>query len=557
MAATMDLPHRKRRRRWRAWTCAASAWWALIAVAEESVPPGVLPTFAQLEAAGATIGEIDVVTDDIFDLQDPREDNWLFRLANRIHIKTRPSVVRRSLLFRSGEPVTARLIEETERLLREKNYLADVQIRPAAVHGNVVDIEVRTRDNWTLQPGGSFSRQGGANSTGIALREQNLFGTGVELGIEEVSDVDRSGTEVSFGHDHAFGGWTRLGLLHADYDDGDKDEFNFDRPFYALDTRWAAGVTGSRFDRVDSIYNAGNIVGQYRHSHDSASAYAGVSRGLIDGWVQRYSAGVSHQSDEYAYDASLAAPATPPPDEVLNGPFVRWEVVQDDFQKLSNRERISRPEYFAMGFHSDVRVGRALESMGSTRNPWTYSVKLDDGFRPFARHDLLASFSASGQVDDGSGAHELFAASARYYLPHSPRALLFFGASGAYTPSDDVVDQLLLGGDNGVRGYPLRYQSGDRRLVFTLEERVYTDWYPFRLFRIGGAVYLDYGRAWGGPMRNTGDSGWLANVGFGLRVLSDRASFGKIYHIDLAFPINNDDPNVESPQFLVKSRTYF
>jgi outer membrane translocation and assembly module TamA len=77
------------------------------------------------------------------------------------------------------------------------------------------------------------------------------------------------------------------------------------------------------------------------------------------------------------------------------------------------------------------------------------------------------------------------------------------------------------------------------------------------VFRIGGAVYLDYGRAWGGPMRNTGDSGWLANVGFGLRVLSDRASFGKIYHIDLAFPINNDDPNVESPQFLVKSRTYF
>ena len=52
-------------------------------------------------------------------------------------------------------------------------------------------------------------------------------------------------------------------------------------------------------------------------------------------------------------------------------------------------------------------------------------------------------------------------------------------------------DQLLLGGDNGLRGYPLRYQSGDRRALFTIEERAYTDWYPFRLVRVGGAVFYD------------------------------------------------------------------
>ena len=49
----------------------------------------------ELEAAGARIGKIRVVTQDIFDLEDPKENNWLFRLANRLHIQTRPEVIHR------------------------------------------------------------------------------------------------------------------------------------------------------------------------------------------------------------------------------------------------------------------------------------------------------------------------------------------------------------------------------------------------------------------------------------------------------------------------------
>ena len=49
-----------------------------------------MPTFAELQAAGARIGEIRVVTGDIFDLNDPRENNWLFRLANKLHYHDAP-----------------------------------------------------------------------------------------------------------------------------------------------------------------------------------------------------------------------------------------------------------------------------------------------------------------------------------------------------------------------------------------------------------------------------------------------------------------------------------
>ena len=123
-----------------------------------------LPSFAELEAAGAVIGKILVDPQDIFDEADPRENYGLYRLLNTLHINTRASVIRRQLLFRSGERVSRQRIEETERLLRANSYLYDVSIRPVALRQGVVDIEVRTRDTWTLQPGASYSRGGGSDT---------------------------------------------------------------------------------------------------------------------------------------------------------------------------------------------------------------------------------------------------------------------------------------------------------------------------------------------------------------------------------------------------------
>jgi hemolysin activation/secretion protein len=181
---------------------------------------------------------------------------------------------------------------------------------------------------------------------------------------------------------------------------------------------------------------------------------------------------------------------------------------------------------------------------------------VSDGFELQWDHTLLASASLSGQYGNGRTEHQLLSGSARYYAPHSKRALFFVGVSGDVVRNPDVSDLLQLGGDNGLRGYPLRYQSGDRRALFSFEERVYTDWYPLRLFRVGGAVFFDVGRAWGGENQNTANPGWLSDVGFGLRILSARAAFGNVMHADVAFPLNAD-PGIKSVQFLFKTRTSF
>jgi outer membrane protein assembly factor BamA len=540
------------------WLCVCAAFFCfcLPATADEATGANALPSFTELQAAGAVIGEVRIANDNIFDLDDPKEDNFLFRFANKLHIRTRPSVIERSLLFHSGEPLSVRLIEESERLLHANRYIYDVDIHPIAWHDGIVDIEVKTRDTWTLQPGFQFSRSGGSNSSSLTLKEQNLLGTGTSLSYAKTSDVDRKGSEFQISQDHAFGGWTHIDLNLANYDDGKHQSFAVGRPFYALDTRWAAGGSALHDERIESVYQDGNVIGQYRHKQDAGEAYGGWSKGLIDGWAQRYSTGLSYQADTYTVDPSLVPPPVVPADQTLVSPFVRYELIEDNYEKVKNRDQIQRPEFFAMGFHSNLQINRALTSLGSTTNLWTYSANAGDGFQAPRGNDMLISTHLSGQYGDGHGQREGLGGSVRYWVPQGKRTLFYAAASGDIVRNPETSDLLLLGGDNGLRGYPLRYQSGEQRALFSVEERAYTDWYPFRLFRVGGAVFYDIGRAWGGPFQNPVNPGWLSDVGFGLRILNDRASFGNVLHVDVAFPLNPDQ-GIRSWQFLIRSYATF
>ena len=85
----------------------------------------------------------------------------LFRLANTLHIKTRPRVIRRQLLFKSGDRYVRRVVDETERILRTNSYFYDAWIQPVRYHDGKVDLKVTTKDVWTLNPGFNYSRSGG------------------------------------------------------------------------------------------------------------------------------------------------------------------------------------------------------------------------------------------------------------------------------------------------------------------------------------------------------------------------------------------------------------
>jgi Omp85 superfamily domain len=530
--------------------------------AEQKAPPpaesapssaGKIPSFAELEAAGAVIGEVRIDNGNIFDLANEKENGILYRAANALHIRTRAAVVRRQLLFKPGERVSVRLIEETERLMRSNRIFYDISIVPVAYRDGVVDIEVQTRDTWTLQPGASASRAGGVTKSGWSVEDTNALGTGVLIGANHSTDADRSGIQYRVLLPHAFDGWTAIDYTHSRLSDGQSNAMSVARPFYALDTRWAAGFSTSSDNRIDSVFSNGVKVAQFRHRQDTAQTYAGWSGGLVEGWVHRYSAGFGYMKDAYELEPGLTAPAQLPADQRLAGPFVRYELVQDNYEKVKNRDLIERPEYFAMGTQSSVQLGRALSGLGSTQTLWLYSASASDGFRLPSNRVLLGSASVYGQTGYAPLDRYLASGSIRFYGHPDDRTLTFVSLSGDVLKDPNLAAQLVLGGDTGLRGYPRNYQTGDRRVVLNVEERVYTDWYPFHLIRVGAAAFYDWGRAWDGPGESPSSARWLSNVGVGLRFLSTRSAFGNVLHVDFAFPLNRD-PNIKSFQFLVTTK---
>lgn len=517
----------------------------------ETVPDG-----AVLESEGAVIGEIVLLKQNVFDLSNPKENNALYRLANRWHIITRDSVIRQQLLFREGDPYVQRLIDESARLLRDNRYLYTAEVEPLRYENGVVDVVVRTRDLWTLVPGFSVSRKGGENKTRISGSESNLLGRGSRLRFTYIDDVDRESTIFEFSDENVGHSWASLYLGFADKSDGNTSQVQLVRPFFSLDARWSAGFDFLDDEREDRLFDLGNEVAEYGHQTDFYSAFGGWSAGLDDGWVRRFRAGIVYDDQRFTEVRNPELPNVLPEDRKLVYPFIELEMLEDRFETTSNRDQIARTEDFYMGRRLTARLGYSSERFGSDRDSVIYDIDASRGFGDINSKALLIGAGANGRIDDGESANAVVSADARYYNQISSKRLFFMTMHGKWGENLDLENLIELGGDNGLRGYPLRYQSGDASLLFTIEQRYFTNWYPFRLVRIGGAIFADVGRTWGDNPVGGESLGWLTDVGFGLRFAPTRGSADEVFHLDIAFPLNGD-PTIDDVQILLESKSSF
>ncbi len=504
----------------------------------------------------AVVGRVILEKQNIFDLDDPKEDKWLYRWANRLHIVTRDSVIEQQLLFDTGDAFSKSALQESERILRDNRYLWDVDIRPVAYKDGVVDVAVTTRDVWSLTPDVSISRSGGENRTGFGIEETNLFGRGQLLRLKRVDNVDRSSTRLDFEDTNLGQSWVSLAFRIADNDDGHSNQLSVVRPFHKLDSRWTAGGRSLDDDRRTALYVLGDEAAEYRHERQYLNVFGGWSAGLKDGWVRRWTTGVVYDNNEFGEAKEPTLPAVIPEDRELVYPYVAFELLEDSFDTSSNTNQIGRTEDFYMGQRLTASVGWSDESLGADRDALLYSASASRGFGSLKKTSLFLSAWASGRVESGNTVNAVTNLDIRFYRRKSEKQL-FFMTLGATVGHDlDLDNPVQLGGKSGLRGYPLRYQGGDSKLLFTIEQRYFTDWYPWRLFRVGGAIFADVGRTWGDNPLDERDYGWLKNVGFGLRFAPTRFSARKTAHLDFAFPLDGD-PSIDSVQVLLEAKRSF
>jgi hypothetical protein len=224
--------------------------------------------------------------------------------------------------------------------LRTNQYFYEARVRPIAFQDGRVDVEVLTRDVWTLRPGISFGRQGGANTTSIDISELNLFGTGAGIRLAHSSTPDRNEDTVSFASTHVGGTWLRTELLLSNNSDGRKRS--------ALSTAFCI-VTGppAKFRgrrRIDTLYGGGHRQDFRRMRKQECLGVVGRSEGR---WVKRY---VRIHTDE-----SRFAPATPSPIRPIGSgvPMGRHEL-----QKMSSRRKTATRSRGPRIFTWEIAIAR-------------------------------------------------------------------------------------------------------------------------------------------------------------------------------------------------------
>jgi hypothetical protein len=469
-----------------------------------------------------------------FDVYRPTEArNFLFRAINGIHVTTRPSIVRRELLFRTGQPYDSALTAETERNLRSLRVFRRVKIDSARTDTGLV-MRVETQDVMSTRVEGSIGVSGtqGRRSVKwwIGLQERNLLGTATQVGVRYRRDPDRTAVLTTFQRQRLIDNRIGIAALYDARSDGRVVYGQVSLPFLSFSSRSSWYLTGEeRSERILRFYE-----GESAARDVIERRYWNWSGGL--GWATRASPreylrfGVlGHvRRDDYAFATRLDTLRRSVTGAV--GGYVQWRRarfrVEEGIQGFGRQEDIDLSTSVVAGVNLTPKAFGYRED-GVVPN---LSVYTGAGWRGgFARFNFsaLGRITDAGKLDSGS-VH----VGAIVALKPGAKQLAVFHAAHGWLRNPMPGAEFDFGLDVGPRGFEQHSFTGNRAFLLTGEYRYTLSNNFLGSAGLGLAGFADYGGAWyAGSRRRTGYS---VGVGlrFGLTVASDldpvRIDFARI-----------------------------
>jgi len=137
-----------------------------------------------LPFAGKRVRRIRVRNFNVFgpSLDDTTGDgeSRLERFLNQLNFQTGATTIRQTLLFREGDAIDPFRLAESERILRNLEFIGDARIAVEQIpgSGDSADVQVIVKEQWTLQLSGRLKE---GNSLKVRLAEKNLLGLGYQV----------------------------------------------------------------------------------------------------------------------------------------------------------------------------------------------------------------------------------------------------------------------------------------------------------------------------------------------------------------------------------------
>jgi len=507
------------------------------------------------QSPGPRIARLELDPRGIFEPVPGSRLQRFYRLADRLHVRTRPATIRRHLLLEEGREWSEARAQESERALRALDIFSAVRIegRP---HGDSVVVSVRTRDAWTTSPEVTLESGGGKLYGSAQFSERNLLGMARSVSVGYSEEPTGYSRWIEIGDPALAGTRGRLVASAATGSSGSRNAIVLERPFYSEDTRFAFGLRAERTDGPVRLYDSGAEAARFPRGIEGVEVYAGLGRrrgrvitrvtGSVLAWERRFGTGetVAGSPPEFTGGEERTR---------LRRVRVEGLLWRPRFIERAFVERLDGIEDIDLGPAIAIACGVSPRALGSDGNEGYAAVRLragvEAGSAGFGWFRVTAESRLRAGIREGAGQVE-----ARWVNQGLPRHTLVVAALGAGLTRPARDGQLVLGGLNGLRAHDVYALSGNRLVRVNAESRWLLGREILQLVSLGAAGFWDAGRTLG---PGSGGQPWQHDVGLGLRIALPRSALNRVARIDVAWRISPSGPGSGEPVFSFSSSQAF
>jgi hypothetical protein len=523
----------------------------------------------------ATVRSIQLIINDVFDGSTihSEADAEVFRIGNKLHYESRPSTIRKRLLFKEGDTISKGVLLETENSLRSEEFLADAIIEVKRWDDGSAHLIVTTWDQWTTTTAFTPSFLGGNFYYLAGLVESNVLGTGQRIGLFYSHERERDMTLMEYANKSLTRHRLHLSAQAALYSDGYSAQFALAKTLESRTDRWAFAASGSTAEITEFVYFDANqldklpdslagkmegrpnviaqfdVVPTHRASGSITRSFGSKTKLNLSAsadWVETYNHGEILQ-------ARLVNAYVPPHPSALR-PDERYDLLggltlalyQYNHKTVRNYRNLKWNETLQTGWRLSTEAAQNMEWLGADNHDFYFDHEAVfnnawwDALFLVAKGTLHYFVSPDGDFENGRS--EL--AGEFQWKPHRLTSTSLAATYGNRFANPRSL-QLILGEDTGLNGYPNAYYAGQALILLEAEQR-YFPGFEFGTLVPAFALYGKAGNTF--PAYDEVDLGKLHySVGIGLRLGFSKTVQKLVYHINLSQPI--DEPRLKGPVF--------
>jgi hypothetical protein len=501
---------------------------------------------------GKRVSNIVVLTQPPYTDRLPKSLDFVRRGMVVLHENTKDEVIRRFLLLEVGDACTAIARTESERILRVQPFLVDAKIRAYDDGAGGVELEVETRDEFSVVAGARIVGEA-PRFRGLALGESNLMGQGVYAAMqwrEGLAYDDLIGFRLV---DHQLLGQRNIGRIFATrMQRGHEFGVEALRPYYTdlQQFAWHGGYGGTReyirFVRPDD----GGAGIALRRTYGDAG---GVFRVGEPGRLRLVGASITRERDVVDSRPVLITPdgfVDDPLADGFPGTYRTSNVARVNallglrrlsFLRVEGFDALTGVQDMSVGVQSTFMLGRSLPVFGATDQDWFMRHGLYLGGGSARSFVGVETITEARRGDSGTWDGIVSNGRLAWYFKPWRNQLTLTALDWAAGFNVRVPYQLSFAErEGGVLGYGNSRLGGARRAVLRVEQR----WLPTPRTTIGDlglAFFADVGRIWAGDVPFGETSSIRGTLGVGVLAAVPRRS-RRLFRLDVGVPVGGD-PN--------------